>query len=805
MFGVSVMDRQIEGYLVGMSKLDMRSDEYRRHVLRIHRMDFRARADMVKKHIGKESVDALFNEIKGIRAVRNAIAHSTADVNAEGTVIISVEKIDEVVGRGTVYAVDTLAEVLKKTDRCNNDLRERSLGHGCGQAQRRQKVMALSSPTHSEGDCFKKNGSGGARSETGLQKPGAKALGAWKESLLELSECRPEEVRLDEYYGLVDDLAKIVKSDVKAPEKLREASVAMAEMSSKFRKDSEYGVMLERMLDKVYMVPGGHSGLGALLGGIKIEDEASDAPAYLALDIIRVILRHLYLRGDALRESWSDFLGVCYDAMLRVAVRNKLGNLANIMKDGATSEELCGPNSEICKMAMLRISIYDKRDVPSDEDILKAIRRYPALNSVLDPTSVLESKWRLTDLICHISLDHTISHDGHGQAYEALYESSARIRYWIDMIYRQHGISNNLEYDKLDTVTKKPVLANTNIMVAIKYLVLETWDFWRLYGKNQDMISELKIDDPFGIYRASQEYANAKEMREMRDGFGAHSPCWAFEEAAKHINTMGLDRLVFYARLVVMFQEAAYRAIPSRHQRDHMRDVQRAQIPLTIEPVTILEGEAIKKPYGRADVEFRGQKDQNAYVAMRESLLCMVLLSACFNEARENLKKGTLASYLRFSNEVYNIKYMVLELANFIKVHESMKLSMTSNGKALVPSFLKRKELYCRLRDKYAAHAIMDGSDGMQRLIQKNPGLISDALRDVVEADGLVTRLASEFQEYNELPVRQMTHTEIKRTQRRLDRICRDFDEYANNAAGPKQAQAIQSKKREARRVLELE
>jgi len=39
-------------------------------------------------------------------------------------VIISVGEIDGVVGRGTAYTVDMLAEVLKKTDRCNNDLRE---------------------------------------------------------------------------------------------------------------------------------------------------------------------------------------------------------------------------------------------------------------------------------------------------------------------------------------------------------------------------------------------------------------------------------------------------------------------------------------------------------------------------------------------------------------------------------------------------------------------------------------------------------------------------------------------------------
>jgi len=664
--------------------------------------------------------------------------------------------------------------------------------------------MALSPPAHGDGDRFNKNKFGGARGEAAMQWQGAKSLGAWKESLLELSECSPEEVEFDEYYELVDDLAKIVKTNGGASEKLREAGEAISEMFSKFRKDSEYGVLLERMLDKVYMVPGGHLGLGPLLGGIKIEDETSDAHSYLALDVVRVVLRHLYLREDALRESRGEILGVCYDAMLRVAVRNGLRNLANIMGKGATREELCGPNSGICKMAMLRISIYDKRDVPSDEDILKTIRRYPALSSVLDPTGVLESKWRLANLIHHISLDHVARHDGHGQVYEAMYESSVRIRYWLDKIYRQHGISGTPEYDRLDAATQKPALADTNIMVAIRYLVLEIYDFWRLCSKNHDAIDDLEVDDPSGIYKISHEYAGAKEMKAVGGGFGGR-PCRTFEESARRIDAMGLGRLVFYTHLVVMFQDAAYRAIPSRHRRDHVRDVQRAQIPLMVEPVTLSEGEAVKRAYGRSSVEFNGQKDQGAYVAMRDSLLCMTLLSACLNEARENLKKDTLASYLGFSNEVYNIKYMVLELDNFIKAYDSMKISMTDGEKALVPGFLERRGLYCKLRDRYAAHVIMDGDGGMQKLIQKSPDLVSNALRDVVEADGLVTRLSSEFQGCDWRPVRQMSHTEIKRMHRRLERIRKGSSgNHGSEFAGSRQEQATQ-RRGEVRRALGLE
>lgn len=637
------------------------------------------------------------------------------------------------------------------------------------------------------------------------QYPGAVSLESWEESLQELSECNAGEIGGDEYYELVDELTRIVKSRNDTTEVLCKAGVAIAKMFGKIRGDAEYGIVLERMLDKVYMVPGGHVGLGALLGEIKIEDKANDAHAYLALDAIRVILRYLYLREDILRAARQEILKVCYDTMLRVAVRNGLHNLAEIMDGGAAREEFCGHGSEICRMAMLRNSIYDKRDVPSDEEILRVLRKYPLLSGTLDPKQVIDSKWRLTRLIHYIALDRLVNHEGSGHVYTAVSESNIRVRYWLDKIYRQHGIYNNPEQDLLDVLTQKPVFVHINIMIAIRYLALEIYDFWELYNKNHDLVKDLEIKDPAGIYRIIQECGIIRELREIRNEFGAH-PGWAFEKAAERIAAMGLDRFVLNAHLVLMFQDAVCRTMPSRHRRDHVHDVRQAQISVKVDPVTRSEGEKIKESYANTSVVFKDQKRRDLYVTMHESVLCMMLLHESFNEAREHYGKNTLAAIQRFSNEVYNVKYMILEMANFIKQYEEMKLDVTKDGRVFERGFMARKSLYNEFRNNYAAHTRQDGINGIQALIEKQPDILSCVLRDIVEADNLVTRLSSEFPEYEQCSLRLMTSTEISRVQRKLDRIRKESNEhYGNEFVDPDQEQTMQRRKEEVRRILGLE
>lgn len=666
--------------------------------------------------------------------------------------------------------------------------------------------MTMSPHTRHVAEQFNRNRSRKAAGEPAMlrQSASAKSLETWKELLQELGERAPDEISADECHGVVDELAKILKSKNDTTGELGEACEAIVGAFTRFKGRLEYGAILERMLYKICMVRGGQKGLGMLLGAIEIESEESDEHAYLALDVVRMALRHLYLREDFLRGSRREVLSACYDAMLRVALRNGLRNLAEIMRGSAAREEHCGPGSEICRMAMLRISIYDKRDVPSDAEILKVLRRYPALSEMLDPKRVIESKWRLTRLIHHISLDHLVNHEDYEWAYIAMAESNIRIRYWLDMIYREHGISNNPRQDVLYEAAQEPSLAPAKIMVSARYLALEIYDFWELYQKNHKLVQDLEIRDASGIYKIVKEYKDSREVRTLRNKFGAH-PCWTFDEAAKHIDAMGLDRFVFYAHLVLMFQDAVYRAIPSRHRRDRNRGVREAHISVSFEPVTKSEGSEGKEAYSGVSVVFKSPKSQDAYTAMHESLLCMTFLTINFNEGNEHSMDKTLEGYLRFSSEVYNVKYMILELANFIKQLDEMGLKMTRGGKAFTPGFLGRKELYRQWRNKYAAHAQMDGVRGIQRLVEDNPDLISNILRDITEAGNLVTRLSSEFEEYGGFAITPMTHMEMKLVERRLDRIHMEANEcYGNEFVDPDQELTMQRRKEEVRRTLGL-
>jgi len=122
-FGVSVMDRQISEYLVDKRKRETGGGEHTKYVRKVHKMDFGARMEMARKYgMGKNS-GTLLDDIRAVRVVRNAIAHSTVGVNAGGTVAISNGEIDRVVGSPTGYSVDALLETLKKTELCNSRLR----------------------------------------------------------------------------------------------------------------------------------------------------------------------------------------------------------------------------------------------------------------------------------------------------------------------------------------------------------------------------------------------------------------------------------------------------------------------------------------------------------------------------------------------------------------------------------------------------------------------------------------------------------------------------------------------------------
>jgi len=624
-------------------------------------------------------------------------------------------------------------------------------------------------------------------------------MAGWKMSLLDLSKCDMK-AGSDDCRRLVDGLLEIARSGSSAAGAIDEAGEAMAGMFGKFHSDALYNDMLVGMLDRVYMVPGGCEGLDAFFRGIDIENGLHDKYAYFALDVVRVVLRRLFVRDGELRDSRQAALGACYDAMLRAAARNGLGNLAEIMGRASTREGFCGSDPDICRMAMLRVSIYDRRDVPSVAEALRVLDRYPALKGALGPKRVIESLPLLTRLVYHISLSHLAAQKDHAWVYTAVYESNVRVRYWLDKIDLGHG-GPAKSRPSAAAPGLEPVAPNT--VVAARYLALEIDDFWGLYDANCGLVGGMDIDDPEGVYAAMRRQGGTrKAIREMRERFGARAG-WTFEEASARIDGVGLERLVLYAHLVLMFQDAVYRTIPGRYSKNRLHAVRQLQVCAELGPPTTGEEREAGEAYNALSVAFSGEKTQDRYVAMHESALCMLSMYASFVDAVKGHERDALEGYLGFSVEVYSVKYMMLELANFVEQYAGMGVALARGKIAFTPRFLGRRKIYQEFRDGYAGHRRADGIGGLREMVEKTPGLISDMLYDIVEAGALASRLAREFKEHRPCAPRLMTDMETRRMEGRLETVRRAIVEhYGNGFADPGQEQDALRRMEEVRRIL---
>ena len=584
-----------------------------------------------------------------------------------------------------------------------------------------------------------------------------------------------------------------------------EMATIIAGTRGEFRSKIVHGMVLNCMLNKVYVTRDHRGGLHALFDSINIDDKTSDENAYFALDTVRIVLRHVIVREEELCEVKREILELCYDTIQRAAWRNGLVRLAELMGDKKVRDEFCGVNAQIVNMAMLRVSVYDKRDIPPDDGIREILAEYPALKKILGADDVVGSKSHITQLIHHISANYLVKRENYEKIHAVVYESNIRIRYWINQIYVQHNSSLQPIRDSPERAMLQPSLRFLNVLSSIRYLVLEICEFLELCERDHRVVGRAELKDPGGIYRIIQEQGRVRDdIKKMRDGFGAR-PAWTFKEISEQVESMGLDTFVLYAHLVLMFQDAVYGTIPSRYHRDE-RPVKPWQVPVSWMPVTVEEVREMEKAYEGMSVSPK-KEHQSECATMHESLLCLMMLDINFTNVSEHIGEETLDAHMKFSNEVYNLKYMILELANFVEQYEKLAPEVkTRTGKEIVPDFLVRKEKYFALRDLYSAHTQFDDSPGIQQIITENPDLVSKMLRDVQEARIIVTKMSPEFQEYEACAVSLMTDMEMDGVERELDYIRGEFNECNGNGFGEiSRDQALQKKRERMKKILGVE
>lgn len=323
--------------------------------------------------------------------------------------------------------------------------------------------------------------------------------------------------------------------------------------------------------------------------------------------------------------------------------------------------------------------------------------------------------------------------------YSAAYESNIRVRHWTCEIYDLHGLPQNPQlYDTPHrSALHSPTLRTLRLLLSVRHLVLELWNFQTIYGHYCQIKKDLDVKKASGLNLIFKNHKIVGSLKHLRDET-AHQGI-TLGDFANEIDKLGLGSFVHYARAVLMFEDAAYRTVSNKRYMPKNADWDLSK--LTFELPGSSDSDAFAKKYSNVDFPFDPEHNSNDYVLMAELRLSLLMLYTGFVESAKNTSDKTLDSYLRFTCHVYNSKYMILDIHSFIA--KFMKLGLREY---VAPDFLNRAELYNSLRNNYVAHTKITKMRTTVSVLSDHPGLLSHMLLDMLEIDAIASRLLERFE-----------------------------------------------------------
>lgn len=585
-------------------------------------------------------------------------------------------------------------------------------------------------------------------------KPGALGAG-WERAASQVQKARPGRERDEACRSLVDELERLAGSEAGG---LKRATSAMSALLDNL----DYGAcakVLGESISRVYVTPENCVALEALFGEIgKAED--AHRRLRLTMEAVRVSLLRAYSGADALEGSARIVLNSCYGALAGAARDSGLDELSRIMEGETARNAVCAGGNDIAGMARLWKFIDNMHDAPSGAEINATLAMHSMLRSLLPKREITRGRAQISQFAQHVALDCAMRED-YLDIYTVAAESNTRIRYWIDEIYRQHGVCNDpLLLDRpARSAFQKPSMRWANLAVAVKYLALELESFrrWEQFAYRK-IVKRLDVGNPDALYRILEGHRGAEgPVTRLRNSFGAHID-WTFNDAKAEVDRVGLASIMRHARKVLLFQDAVFRAIPHKYQvRDPWAHEGAKGVTLQGEQSRLGE---IREKYRAADVNL-GAKRVNAWHAMHESYLCMILVHAKYLERRHQYD-GSTDGFALLNLETYNVKYLFLELCNITKKLKENALETTFD-----PDFFSREEKYCHLRSNYAARVRLREIKSIMQVLEEEQDLLSRIPYDICEVEQVMEKLEKKFPDTRTYEIAHMTKPEMD-----------DIDEY---------------------------
>lgn len=351
----------------------------------------------------------------------------------------------------------------------------------------------------------------------------------------------------------------------------------------------------------------------------------------------------------------------------------------------------------------------------------------------------------------------------HDALYFAAHESNMHVRYWLCDIYDLHGLPQDPQPH--DAPHKSALYSSTlrtlRLLLSVRLLVLELWNFQAIYSHYGKIKQDLDVEKASGLSLIVKNHKITGSLKRLRDKL-AHQGI-ALEDLADEIDSLGLDSLVRYARAVLMLEDAVYRTVSNNRHRPKNEDWNLPK--LTFELPGSSDRDAFAKKYSEVNFSFDPEHNGREYALMGELRLSLLMLYTSFVESAQNTSDNTLDSYLLFTSHVYNSKYMILDIHNFIARFRKLGLQ-----EAVTPDFLAREGLYKSLRDNYSAHTKIAKIRTIEYLLSDHPDLLSHMLLDILEIDAIASRLLERFEAPPLREIPPMSREQIDK----MDRDMRD-------------------------------
>lgn len=327
----------------------------------------------------------------------------------------------------------------------------------------------------------------------------------------------------------------------------------------------------------------------------------------------------------------------------------------------------------------------------------------------------------------------------YGAMYAAAYESNIRVRHWLCDIYDLHALPQNPQLHDTPhrSALHSPTLRTLRLLLSVRHLVLELWNFQTIYTHYSQMKKDLDVGKASDLSLIIKDHKVVGSLKRLRNDL-AHQ-AMALGDLAEEIESLGLGSFVHYARAVLMFEDAVYRTVSNNRHKPKNANWDLSK--LTFELPGSLDRDAFAKKYSNVNFPLDPERNYRECVLMGELRLSLLMLYTSFVESAQNASDHTLDSHLRFTSHVYNSKYMIMDMHSFIA--KFIKLGLQ---KAVTPDFLARERLYNSLRHDHFAHTKITKIQTIESLLATHPDLFSHMLLDILEIDAITSRLLERFE-----------------------------------------------------------